>query len=156
VTLLLATSQWTVTSVDVGSEAGRVHRRCGVRPAARSGDRPGELLNQRPAGVRGVAELPGVTLRAHQRRLVPPGSLVGDHVLIGHVVRLAVETAGDRDRVPPLSHSNHPAPARQTLALDHRQACPPRRATVDTRIDHDLTRAQRAALRITPGSVASG
>jgi hypothetical protein len=37
-------------------------------------------------------------------------------------------------------------------AVDHRQAWRARHAAVGTRIDHDLARTQRAALRITPAA----
>jgi hypothetical protein len=65
-------------------------------------------LGARPTDRRGQC-------RSHDARTaerpVLPGLSTSGHVLVGHFMRQAIGTAGDRDRVPPISHGRHPATA---------------------------------------------
>ena len=49
--------------------------------------------------------------------LVFAGVLAGGQVVVGGIVGLAVTSAGDRDRVQPLSHGNHPPGYRRSGGL---------------------------------------
>jgi hypothetical protein len=57
--------------------------------------------------------------------------LARGHALVGHVVRLAVTAAGNRDRVELVSHERHHPPA---------SSQPGWFPKMDTRIAHDLAR----------------